>query len=917
MVVQSEALLEKRLIEQLVEQGYEKVEVVDDFTLKANLKKQLEKLNKVALKGEELTEEEFSRIMLHLDKGSLYKKSEILRDKYALKRERDNNEVVYLDFLNKEEWCKNIFQVSQQIEKTGKYSNRYDVTILINGLPLVQIELKRRGLNIKEAFNQILRYHKHSYSGLFHYTQLFVISNGVDTKYYSNNSKLNYKFTFYWTDKNNNRISDLTEFAGSFLDRCHLYKMLSKYIVLNNTSESLMVLRPYQFYAVEAILNKALISNDNGYIWHTTGSGKTLTSFKASQLLAQEKNIDKIVFVVDRRDLDYQTTKEFNSFCKGSVDGTDNTASLVSQLTSSNKMVITTIQKLIRAIDNDKYEHKMNLVKNNKIILIFDECHRSQFGDMHKTITDYFTNIHYFGFTGTPIFADNANNNRTTKTLFGECLHKYQIKDAINDGNVLGFAVEYVGRYVNKNSRNQPDINVEDIDTKELMESEKRLEAITEYIINNHGAKTYNKEYTGIFAISSVNVLHKYYELFSRDKSHNLKIATIFSYSANEEGDGGDEHSRDKLERYIIDYNSMFGTNFSTDTFSEYYIDVAKRVKNKEIDILLVVNMFLTGFDSKPLNTLYVDKNLNYHGLIQAFSRTNRVFTEKKKHGNIVCFRNLKKKVDEAITLYSDPDAVDVVLMAPYEDYVMEFNKSIEGLRDITTEVRDIDNLESENEKLEFIKQFRELLRLKTRLQIYTEFDFNDLHIDEQTFADYQSKYLDLYEEFNNPNTKEKVSILEEVDFEIELLKRDDINVNYILNLLKDLDKSSVSYAQDRKAILDIMDKTRELRSKKELIERFIDSNLQNLSEENGFDTEFESFIDREKKAEIEDLIEQENLKKEVVQDILEEYEFSGKLDNSKIKESFIERLGLKNRKVKIDYLINQIQGLVEKFAWS
>lgn len=903
MVLQSEAMLEKSLITRLEEQGYEYIGIKNEDELNRNFKKQLEKHNKV-----ELTEEEFGRILLHLDKGSIFKKAEILRDKYELKR---TDGTLYLEFIDREDWCHNLFQVTNQITMHGKYENRYDVTILINGIPLVQIELKRRGIELKEAFNQINRYHKHSFKGLFNYVQLFVISNGVNTKYYANNRDKSFKFTFYWTDKDNKKISSLDEFADTFLEKCQLAKMITRYIVLNQSDESLMILRPYQFYAVEGILNKAINTNDNGYIWHTTGSGKTLTSFKASQLLTMDKNIDQVIFVVDRRDLDYQTTKEFNSFCNGAVDGTENTASLVKQLAGANKLVITTIQKLTRAIDNDRYEHKMNALKDKKIILIFDECHRSQFGDMHRKITDFFSNIQYFGFTGTPIFSENANKFRTTKDLFGDCLHRYLIKDAISDKNVLGFAVEYVGRYKDKN-RNQPDIEVEAIDTKELMESDQRLSAIADYILNNHNAKTFNKEFTGIFAVSSIQVLNKYYELF-KAKDHNLKIATIFSYGANEEDEGGDEHSRDRLERYMKDYNSMFGTNYSTDTFDEYYVDVAKRVKDKQIDILLVVNMFLTGFDSKYLNTLYVDKNLKYHGLVQAFSRTNRILNEKKKQGNIVCFRNLKDRVDEAITLYSDENALETVLMKSYKEYVEDFNHILTDMRAVVTEVRDVDDLQSEKEKLDFITRFRELLRTMTRLSTFTEFDFEDLNIDPQTFEDYRSKYLDLYEDTRKVD---KISILEDVDFEIELLRRDDINVNYILNLLKDLDRKSSSFEQDRKFILESMEKNINLRSKRELVEKFIDQKLMNINSENDFDTEFEKFMEQEKKQAVYNLIELENLKQQEIQEAFEEYEFSGKLKKDTIKSSFFTKLGLKEMRKKVDFIGHQISNIVEMFTW-
>jgi type I restriction enzyme R subunit len=900
MATQSEAALEECLIKKLADGGYQRVKINDKNDLEKNFRAQLEKFNKI-----ELEDHEFKQILTFMEAGNVFDKAKKLRDRYPLQRE---DGTVYVRFLNKKDWCKNLFQVTNQITMEGTYKNRYDVTILINGLPLVQIELKKRGIELKKAFNQINRYQYHSFSGLFKYVQIFVISNGVNTRYYANNRNLSYKYSFYWKNKDNRNISNLEEFAETFLERCHLSKMIAKYIVLNETEKALMVLRAYQFYAVEAILDKALNSKQNGYVWHTTGSGKTLTSFKVSQILAENENIDKIIFVVDRKDLDYQTTKEFNSFSKESVDGTDNTSVLVKQLVGPNKLIITTIQKLTRAID--RHEKRMDQVKDKNIILMFDECHRSQFGEMHKKITQFFTNLQYFGFTGTPIFAVNSNNNRTTRDIFGDKLHTYVIKDAIRDQNVLGFCVEYLGTYKNKAII---DIEVEDIDRKEVMEADARLEKIVDYIIANHKRKTYNQEFNSIFAVSSVNVLKKYYDLF-KSKNHDLKIATIFSYDDNEEIQG-DKHSRDKLDEYIGDYNGMFGTNYSTETFDQYYVDVAKRSKDKQIDILLVVNMFLTGFDNKFLNTLYVDKNLKYHTLVQAYSRTNRILNEKKKQGNIVCFRNLKTFTDKAIQLYSDEDAVEIVLMKPYEEYVKDFNKVVVDLMELTPDVYDVDELPSEVEIKEFIKIFRDLLRIITRLYIFTEFTFDDLDIEEQTFEDFKSKYLDIYE-YVERESRDKTSVLDDIDFEIELIRRDDINVTYILTLLKELDYSSPSFDKDKKFIMDSMEKSPELRSKMELIEIFIQENIPEISNRETIESEFEDFIEREKNMAMGELIEDEKLKELVAQGIIAEYEFSGKIRNDLIKDSLTEKLGLKERRSKVNIIRDKIVNLVEKFSW-
>jgi type I restriction enzyme R subunit len=716
MSKQSEQILEEQLIAQLQKLGYGYITLNNEAALLGNLKNQLEKHNNISLSSSE-----FDKVLNLLNKGSVFEKSKTLRQKQHIVR--DNGDNLYFEFLNTEHWCQNQYQVTNQISQEGKYKNRYDVTILINGLPLVQIELKRRGLELKEAFNQVNRYQRHSFganSALYQYVQIFIISNGVNTKYYANNRNQSFKQTFYWTDVENKRQTNiLNGFTDAFLEPCHISKMICKYIVLNEAFKIPMVLRPYQFYAVEALIDRVKNSNKNGYIWHTTGSGKTLTSFKASQILMNFPEVHKVVFVVDRKDLDYQTTKEFNSFSDGCIDGTDNTANLVKQFigtykdkkgeAKNTKLIVTTIQKLNTAISKLKYEKKMADLKDKRIIFIFDECHRSQFGDTHKRIKEYFNNAQMFGFTGTPIFADNANKNelgkRTTKDLFEDCLHKYVITDAIKDENVLKFSVEYVGRYKQKDTATEIDIEVEDIDTQELMEDEKRLEKIADYIINNHNRKTHSKDFSAMFCVDSVKSLIRYYDIFKRKKlagEHNLNIATIFSYAANEDDAdangfipeevsvveepralyGLQAHSREKLDEFIEDYNQLYDVKYSTKTsedFYNYYNDISKKLKDRErqpenvnnrIDVLLVVNMFLTGFDAKKVNTLYVDKNLKYHGLIQAFSRTNRIINEQKSQGNIVVFRNLKNRTDEAITLFSNKEAIEVIIMKPYEDYV-------------------------------------------------------------------------------------------------------------------------------------------------------------------------------------------------------------------------------------------------------
>jgi type I restriction enzyme, R subunit len=861
MALQSEQVLEQQLVTQLQKLGYGLVVIKDETALIANLKTQLEKHNNYTFSNTE-----FEKVMNILSKGSVFEKGKTLREKQHIVR--DDNTNLYFEFLNTEHWCQNQYQVTQQVSQEGTYKNRYDVTLLINGLPLVQIELKRKGLELKEAFNQINRYQRHSFganTALFQYVQIFVISNGVNTKYYANNRNQSFKQTFYWTDVNNKRQTNiLNGFTEGFLEPCHISKMICKYIVLNEAYKIPMVLRPYQFYAVEALIDRVKNSTKNGYIWHTTGSGKTLTSFKASQIIMNMPQVHKVVFVVDRKDLDYQTTKEFNSFSKGSIDGTDSTKALVKQLTDDTKLIVTTIQKLNTAISKLKYESKMADLKDKRLVFIFDECHRSQFGETHNRIKAFFNNIQMFGFTGTPIFADNANKNelgkRTTKDLFQDCLHKYVITDAIKDENVLKFSVEYVGRYKHKDGRETNiDIEVEDIDTKELMEDEKRLEKIADYIITHHNRKTHSREFTGMFCINSVPTLIKYYDIFKRKKEeglHNLNIATIYSYGVNEddldangfinfERDfdnyelsevaeqpnlyGAEKHTRDKLEEFIGDYNQLYDTKFSTknsEDFYNYYNDISKKVKERKIDILLVVNMFLTGFDSPTLNTLYVDKNLKYHGLIQAYSRTNRIINEQKSQGNIVAFRNLKNRTDEAITLFSNKEAIEEIIMKPYEDYTVKFDAAFEKLLEIAPSVDSVNDLETEDDELTFVQAFRELMRIKNIMAAFADFNWNDLQMTEQQFEDYKSKYLDLYDKVKNDTKKEKVSILEDVDFELELIHRDEINVAYIIQLLIKLkgfllnDKKDISQAEQE--IFNLLSTETTLRSKRELIEKFI-----------------------------------------------------------------------------------------------
>lgn len=964
MATQSEYELETQLVEQLVGMHYEQVFVTDEASMKANLKKQIEIHNR--LETAPLTDSEFNRIFMHLTKGNeVIDRARTLRDRYQLLRE-DGTEK-WLSFINKEEWCQNEFQVTRQVKQFNAEQNtrktRFDVTLLINGLPLVQIELKRRGLGLKEAFNQIDRYHRDAFwvgSGLFQYVQIFIISNGVDTKYYANNRANHFEQTYFWTDEKNEPIKALDKFAESFLKVCHIAKMITHYTVLNETRKCLMVMRPYQYYACEAMIRHVKESlhlqgrPHNGYIWHTTGSGKTLTSFKASQVIMEMPEVDRVIFVVDRRDLDYQTAKEFNSFSKDSVDTTNNTSTLIKHLkTTSSKLTLTTIQKLNNAITHDGYKTQLEHLRKERIVFIFDECHRSQFGDTHKAIVNFFENAQLFGFTGTPIFADNVNITngikQTTEMLFEKCLHKYVIVDAIRDENVLRFAVEYVGTYKHKESNNEIDIEVEDIDTKEVMESDIRLGKITDYILAHHNAKTRNREFTAMFCVGSVDMLIRYYRLFKEKQAamvaenpnyKPLKVATIFTYAANEadksdkeavnglldeedislpQGTKIDTSSRDYLDSFIKDYNELYGTSYSANdsqSFYNYYKNIAQRTKEKGIDILLVVNMFLTGFDSPALNTLYVDKNLRFHGLVQGFSRTNRILNEKKSHGNIVCFRNLKKATDEAIALFSNKDVSSVVLVKPFEEYLSDYQDAVDRLLTLTPTVESVDSLPDEKAQLEFVTAFRDVMRLKNILESFADFEDSAKPLSEQTLADYTSKYLDIHDKVKKHSSKEKVSILDDVDFEVSLIHRDEINVGYILKLLAGIHAMPLKEQQEqKKKIMDIVDSDVTLRSKRELIENFIEENLLHVTHDEDVTQTFETYVEREKSRAISVLCEEERLDAIKLTGLLENYIFTDILPREdQVAETLTWQPKILERKTVRTRVYERVRGVIDTF---
>ncbi|GAD79013.1 type I restriction endonuclease subunit R [Vibrio ezurae] len=947
MSTQSEVQLENDLIAQLNTFGFEPVVIEDATALKANLKVQLERANDISL-----TDREFENVLISLEKGNIFDKSKRLRGKVDVVHE--DGTVSYLTLLFTDT-SKNIFQVTNQITIHGKYENRYDITILVNGLPLVQIELKRRGIEMAEAFNQIKRYDKHTYGaegGLFNYVQLFVISNGVNTKYFSNNRELSFKQTFHWTDVENQKINALPQFADAFLNQEHLTKMLSRYIVQNESGKFLMVLRPYQFYAVEAIVNQVATTNKNGYIWHTTGSGKTLTSFKTAQLLTQLDDVERVLFVVDRKDLDYQTAKEFNAFLKGCVDSTDNTKSLLNQFLGkaekgkavnenrNSKLIVTTLQKLNNLVTKGHYKKQIEDIANQRMVFIFDECHRSQFGETHQNLVEFFGRAQLFGFTGTPIFADNATakkiqnqgvQKRTTRDLFGERLHSYVIVDAIRDDNVLPFAIEYYGKLKQRDTG--IDVDVSSIDISEFFSSPKRIRKVCKHLIGIHRHKT-KGQFNAMLCVASVPDLITYYDTLKTLKEegqHNLNVATIYSYGVNEEEEyevdinikGVNEasakyHSRDKLDSYIDDYNHHFGTSYSTkdtDSFYNYYKDIAKRTKDGEVDILLVVNMFLTGFDAPGLNTIYVDKNLKYHGLVQAFSRTNRLNGTVKSHGNVMCYRNLKPQADEAFTLFSNKQPIEYIEVPDLNGLTEDFTKALAALKAIVPDVQSVDDLPNEDLQAGFVKQFRILMRLKNQLETFSDFDIETLGISEQEFVDYASKYSDLARELKK-GPADKESILDNIDFELELLQRDNVNVGYIRHLLQTMLEESSKEAQGKKrqVIANLLATEPSLYSKRELIEGFIEKSMQGIVQ----GEEFDEYIEEQKQKELQQIVLEENLDTDKFSEMIIELENG--LDVECLKSDDIaqlttEKMTFRSRRTILPRITQRLKSFADTFV--
>lgn len=918
---QSEADLERAFIAQLKSQAYEYVAITSEADLVANLRSQLEKLNSFAFTDSEW--KHFFASEIANPNQSIIEKTATIQEDHIKNLTREDGTVKNVYLLKKDNIHENSLQViNQYATDEGQRANRYDVTVLVNGLPLVHIELKRRGVAIQDAFNQISRYQRESFwseSGLYEYIQLFIISNGTHTKYYSNTTRHqhikestegsakrgkrtsnSFEFTSWWSDATNRPISDLMDFARTFFAKHTLLNILSRYCVFT-TDRQLLVMRPYQIVATERILSRIEISTNykklgtveaGGYIWHTTGSGKTLTSFKTAQLVSKLSNIDKVVFVVDRKDLDYQTMTEYDKFAKGAANSNTSTSILKRQMEDPNaRIIVTTIQKLDRFIGRNN----AHVIFDGHVVLIFDECHRSQFGDMHAAITKSFKNYHIFGFTGTPIFALNAStsgrpNLRTTEQAFGDKLHTYTIVDAIADKNVLPFKVDYVSTV--REAEDIEDEKVSDIDREAVLASPERLENIVRYIREHFDQKTKrNSFYTlkdrrlagfnSIFAVSSIDVAKKYYAEFKKQLSDlpsdkKLKVATIYSFGVNDEDADGmadensddtsglDVNSRDFLENAIADYNAMFGTSYDTssDKFQNYYKDVSVRVKNREIDILIVVNMFLTGFDATTLNTLWVDKNLRLHGLLQAYSRTNRILNSVKAFGNIVCFRNLEKATNKSIALFGDKEACGIVLLKAYEDYYTGYKdgeKDVHGYKKLIDDLLEKfpvgERILGEQNQKDFIKLYSAILRVRNILVTFDEFADNEI-LSPRDLQDYHSMYIDLYNEFRKGADSEKENINDDLVFEMELIKQVEINIDHILVLIK---KYHEDHTQNRELLIDInkaIDSSVELRNKKDLINQFITT----LDVHSVVDDDWKKFVEKKKIEELEQIIESENL---------------------------------------------------------
>lgn len=960
--LKTEYEVERIFIEQLVGQGYSFIHMANYDDVLANFRMQFCRVNKKALikaKGvAELSDSEFDKILLRLENHTIYESAKILREKWVL--ELDNGKTIYAEFLTSDT-DRNTYQVTHQVtmdkaHKNGvEYKNRYDVTVLINGLPLVQIELKRAGVELNEAVNQINRYRTYSFKGLFRFIQIFVISNSVQTKYFANANERKADATeqlilkslaFYWTNRNNVRINRLGEFTRDFFDKFSLTKMLTKFMVIKETEPIMMVMRPYQIYAVKEAMDRILCSNLNGFVFHTTGSGKTLTSYKLASLLRDNPKIEKVFFLIDRKDLDDQTVDEYNSFEQGCVDNTDSTATLVNDLTDSDKtLIITTIQKMANAVKNKKYEDIMALLADKKCVFIIDECHRSQFGKMHGDIKKHFHNGNYIGFTGTPIFKENKGcNSRTTADMFfsgtlDPCIHRYMIKEAIADGNVLRFSVEYM-RSVSEDSIpihgfdperiDDPDYcKSKNIDLDELYHNPKRISMIADHILSTLDAhiKPSGKDvYTALFAVDKIQTLIDYYHAFKEKNDNGYKICAIFTFQPNEDlSEGQDEHFARYLQECLDDYNALFGTSFDLTKFDAYRKDISKRLKQKDIpqvDLLIVVDMFLTGFDSKPTNTLFLDKNLIYHSLLQAYSRTNRIDKPTKQFGQIVTYRNIKKAQDAALRLFSGSGNPSDYLLESYEYYVTEYRKQAEIIRKICPTAADCGNLIQENKQKEFIIIFRTLAKALATMKTFSKFDWADLELfmDEAEYTEYKSWYLTFYDEQKSKAKKGVKTILADIDFNIELVRTDKINVVYVLNLLKEINRENKEEMQKSiDLILREIDRSdnEKLRYKSSIMKAFINSRFFDLDPEEDIIKEYEQYEKQVMENYVVEFAAANGLAPSLVFSILNEYFVDERsITKNKIRERLTDmHLPLLKQIKLINAIMTFIKNMYDKFT--
>lgn len=918
MSYQSELQLENSMIAQLENQGWKRIVLEDYDALETNFREQFNRFNRRVLNGTPLSDDEFRAVRAHISNRGVFESAKILRDAQLLTR--DDGTVIHYSLFNTKEWCKNRFQVAQQVKTTGdKWNNRYDVTLLINGLPLIQIELKRNGVEINEAFNQICRYKRdNAYKGLFNFIQFFIVSNGVHTRYFANDEKeLSSSFAFKWTDEENNQYKSLSDFTSHFLDKCWSAKMIARYMVVQETDRRLIIMRPYQVYGTERMVSRALDTANNGFIWHTTGSGKTLTSFKVSQILAESGKFKKVFFLVDRRDLNKQTSEEFNQFKADSISTSENTAALVASIKSDHveeRLILTTIQKLDKALKNPRYAKVMESLKDEKVAFVIDECHRSQYGDMQKLIRERFGNAQYLGFTGTPLFKENCSaSEKTTTDVFGDCLHTYLLKDGIRDKNTLAFSVEYVNTITAKENIENPDLEVEGIITNEVWHSPLRIDKIVEDILLDRKRKSRSRQFNAMLTVDSVNTVALYMDSFKRaqtplEDDQKLSVATVYSYMDNMEVGAGETDAKDNLSTYIDEFNEKFGTNHSLGEVQRYNSDVAERFKKGQIDILLVVNMMLTGFDSKILNTLYVDRNFEHHSLIQAYSRTNRVYDGPKQVGHIRCYRNLKEKTDEAVKLFSNVKNVEEVLSKPYSIQKVEFENAIDSFLKKYPNPDDLHDIESETEKRDFVISFREFAKMLRRIETFSEFHYEDFKIDQQTIKVFESHYIDFRVKAKE---SEGVSILNDIDFQMEQVLTDKINVDYIFRLLAELD---VKDKTEVKKLRDMVEDegTDKLRKKRDLLLDFIDSVVPTLHRSSNVMDEYQQYVDEKTRREIEKRASEFGVSMEMMLAIVSTHRFQGKFEG----KLFIRnaRLSAKEKMKKLKELKTFVQSLSERF---